>query len=263
MRLRAEVVVGGLMLASCTTMPDGARPREASPRFEPRPNIVDGAAKVGRPYAVAGVTYVPFDDRNFDEIGIASWYGQELAGARTASGEVFDPEAMTAAHRTLPLPSYVEVTALESGRTILVRINDRGPFTRDRLIDLSFGAAQKLGLTGRGSAKVRVRRVEPSEDERYALRDARLVDRRQARRRDDMGDDTDDRQIGSGGWYVQVASFSSEARADNLAASLDGIVTSVPGAFRVRLGPYLTNDHARAALESLARSGYPDAIITR
>lgn len=264
MRLPAELVAGGLMLASCATVPRVERPSEASPRFEPR--VADPPARIGRPYTVGGVSYVPFDDRDLDEVGTASWYGQELAGARTASGELFDPQAMTAAHRTLPLPSYVDVTALDTGRTVRVKVNDRGPFTRDRIIDLSLGAARALGVTGSGSANVRVRRVEPSETERQALRAPRVVVLPQAEPDASLGAPVprgSDDGSASLDWYVQVASFASEERADKLAATLDGIVTPAPGAFRVRLGPYRSNDAARTALESLARSGYPGAIITR
>jgi rare lipoprotein A len=106
---------------------------------------------------------------NYDEVGYASWYGDELGGNRTASGETFNPEAITAAHKSLPLPSFAEVTNLDSGRTILVRINDRGPFKRGRIIDISSGAARQLGVTSQGQFPVRVRRVNPPEFERRQL----------------------------------------------------------------------------------------------
>jgi rare lipoprotein A len=129
--------------------------------------VSDRPIKIGKPYVVKGVTYVPADDRDYDEVGLADWYGPE-SGGRTASGEAFRPDGITAAHTTLPMPSYVEVTALDTGRTILVRINDRGPFTTGRIIDLSRGAAKLLGL--RHSSPVRVLRVDPSEDDKERLR---------------------------------------------------------------------------------------------
>jgi rare lipoprotein A len=104
----------------------------------------------------------------YDEVGYATWYGTELGGARTASGAKFDPRAFTAAHRSLPLGSYVEVTALDSGRTVLVQINDRGPFTPGLLIDLSQAAAQAIGIKSR--APVRIRRVTPTPADQNALR---------------------------------------------------------------------------------------------
>ena len=134
------------------------------------PTGVDGRIKLGKSYRVGGDTYTPADDPVYDAVGYASWYGNELAGRRTANGEMFMPSGISAAHRTLPMPSYVEVTALSTGRTILVRINDRGPFSASRLIDLSRGAAEQLGIIGRGPSPVRIRRVEPTEEERAALR---------------------------------------------------------------------------------------------
>jgi rare lipoprotein A len=131
--------------------------------------VADTPVKLGRPYQVAGQTYVPADDRTYDAIGIASYYGPEQRG-RTANGESFDGRHGGAAHKTLPLPSYVEVTALASGKRIIVRVNDRGPFVAGRIIDLSQPAARLLGIVGAGTAKVRVRRVFPDEATRRALR---------------------------------------------------------------------------------------------
>jgi len=134
--------------------------------------VSDTPVRIGPPYTVRGVTYVPAAAPDFDEVGYASWYGTE-SGDRTARGEKFRPRAITAAHTTLPLPSYVEVTSLDTGRTILVRVNDRGPFARDRLIDLSRGAAEALGIKAIGHAAVRVRRVEPPEKDRERLREGK------------------------------------------------------------------------------------------
>ncbi len=132
--------------------------------------VGDGAVKVGAPYRVRGVTYAPAADPTYDMLGMASWYGSE-SGRRTANGERFRPAWVTAAHTTLPLPSYVEVTALDSGRRILVRVNDRGPFTgRGRILDLSKGAAEALGVARAGVVPVRVRIVSPAERDRARLR---------------------------------------------------------------------------------------------
>ncbi|HKY81337.1 MAG TPA: septal ring lytic transglycosylase RlpA family protein [Sphingobium sp.] len=131
--------------------------------------VSDTPVGIGPPYTVHGVTYVPADRRDYDEVGYASWYGNE-SGNRTARGEKFRPGAISAAHPTLPLPTYVEVTDLASGRTALVRVNDRGPFARGRIIDLSGGAAKLLGVKDRGHVAVRVRRVDPPEKDREWLR---------------------------------------------------------------------------------------------
>lgn len=93
--------------------------------------------------------------------GVASWYGEEFHGRRTSSGEPYDMYAMTAAHPTLPLPSYVEVVNLENGRRVVVRVNDRGPFHAERIIDVSYAAAHRLGMLGRGTARVRIRALQP------------------------------------------------------------------------------------------------------
>lgn len=160
MRWRAELaaLTAATLLAGCAT----TRP------------VTDGAVKIGKPYSIAGRTYVPRDDRHYDKVGFASWYGPGQ-GKYTANGERFDMDAISAAHKTLPLPSYAEVTNLKSGRTILVRINDRGPFVDDRIIDLSRGSARALGIEKQGVARVRVRRVYPTESQRAALLRGRTV----------------------------------------------------------------------------------------
>jgi rare lipoprotein A len=115
-----------------------------------------GIYKVGQPYQIAGVWYYPKEDQFYDETGIASWYGEDFHGKNTANGELYDMDTMTAAHRTLPLPVIVRVTNLENGRSVLVRVNDRGPYARGRIIDLSRRAATLLGVRERGTARVRV-----------------------------------------------------------------------------------------------------------
>lgn len=132
--------------------------------------VRDVPVKIGPPYVVRGVTYTPAADPGYDMLGYASWYGSE-SGNRTANGERFRAGWVTAAHTSLPLPSYVEVTALDTGRTIVVRVNDRGPFSgRRRVIDLSRGAAEQLGVRAQGHVPVRVRLVDPPEKDRARLR---------------------------------------------------------------------------------------------
>ncbi|MBB6424526.1 septal ring lytic transglycosylase RlpA family protein [Sphingopyxis sp. JAI128] len=156
-----------LTLAGCGSF-DGKREGGLAP-VSSAPGVVDGPVKIGDPYKVGDKTYTPADIADYDEVGYAGWYGEELAGQPTANGETFDPAGVSAAHKTLPLPSYVEVTALDTGRTILVRVNDRGPMANDRLIDLSRGAAEQLGLS-EGVSAVRVRRTSPPAAERAQLR---------------------------------------------------------------------------------------------
>ena len=112
--------------------------------------------KVGNPYQIGGHWYYPKEDYEFDETGIASWYGSKFHGRKTANGEIYDMNALTAAHRTLPMPSYVRVTNLENGRSLVVKVNDRGPFAKGRIIDISRRGSQLLGFHKQGTAKVRV-----------------------------------------------------------------------------------------------------------
>jgi rare lipoprotein A len=118
-----------------------------------------GSFKIGRPYELNGRTYVPAEDPNYRTEGIASWYGPDFHGKPTANGETFDMNGISAAHPTLPMPSYLRVTNLANGRSIIVRINDRGPYARERVTDLSVGAAKALGFYDQGLARVRIEYV--------------------------------------------------------------------------------------------------------
>jgi len=161
--------LGAALLSSCASSDENLASTPTRP-VASTSGVTDDIVKLGKPYEVAGTTYTPADVANYDDVGYASWYGQELAGRPTANGETYYPEGVSAAHKTLPLPSYVEVTRLDTGRTILVRVNDRGPFANDRLIDLSYGAAQQLGIEQQGVTAVRVRRVNPPAQVRAQLR---------------------------------------------------------------------------------------------
>ena len=116
-----------------------------------------GVYQIGKPYQVGDLTYTPREDPDYDRVGNASWYGEMFHGRRTANGEIYDMDSLSAAHPTLPLPVYARVTNLNNGRTIVVRINDRGPYARDRIIDLSRRSAELLGFRDNGTATVRVK----------------------------------------------------------------------------------------------------------
>jgi rare lipoprotein A len=118
-----------------------------------------GVYLLGKPYTVAGRTYIPEQNPNYKKVGLASWYGEDFHGRYTANGEIFDMNAISAASPTLPLPSYARVTNLENKRSLVVRVNDRGPFVGNRLIDVSVRAAKLLGFHGNGLAKVKVEYV--------------------------------------------------------------------------------------------------------
>jgi rare lipoprotein A len=176
LRLALTLLVA-LALAACSSAPSrpggyykddgpGAQPpadlgsiADAQPRREPL------SSAANQPYVVFGKRYVPFTElRPFTQRGTASWYGKRFHGQKTSSGERYDMYAMTAAHPRLPIPSYARVTNLANGRSVVVRINDRGPFHSDRIIDLSYAAAYKLGYVGAGSARVQVDSVVPGSE---------------------------------------------------------------------------------------------------
>jgi rare lipoprotein A len=143
---------------------------KTAPTAQPPQDSAQVSAPADAALDVAPPSSPPVDLATYDEVGYASYYGSELAGRQTANGEVYNPDGISAAHKTLPMPSYVEVTNLDTGRTILLRINDRGPFVAGRLIDLSEGAMLLLGGGDKGRVPVRVRRVNPTEQEKTALR---------------------------------------------------------------------------------------------
>jgi rare lipoprotein A len=171
------LVIALLAFAGCATR--GLPVPTDGPEARPPPELMQvpdalpvlepiRAGGPNKPYEVLGETYRPLSpDAAFSEQGLASWYGRRFQGRRTASGEVYDMYAMTAAHRTLPLPSFVRVTNPASGRSVIVRVNDRGPFVKGRIIDLSYTAALKLGVLG-GVATVQIERITPDEIRRGA-----------------------------------------------------------------------------------------------
>ena len=157
----------------CISLANCANANHIDPRYgvDPSARLVEPAApvpkggsvyRVGSPYVVAGRVYVPQDNPHYRVDGVASWYGSDFHGRSTANGEIFDAEAITAAHPTLPLPSYVRVTNLSNGRSLIVRVNDRGPYAGNRIIDVSKHAAYLLGFTVSGTAWVRVEYVGPA-----------------------------------------------------------------------------------------------------
>jgi rare lipoprotein A len=154
--LKTSVVVCGLTLglAACASAPT------------PSPRLSENSGRVrayNRPYEVRGRWYTPADQPGYDKVGLASWYSYESRSRTTADGEPFDARLATAAHTTLPIPSWIEVTNLDNGRSARVRLNDRGPFVAGRILDLSKGAAEELGFLQRGTARVRVRYLGPAE----------------------------------------------------------------------------------------------------
>ena len=173
------MAIGAMLLAACeidkteTASPTGGPTSliPGSPPPPPKPRTFDpGTYKVGNAYQVEGEWYYPKVDLAYEERGIASWYGPNFHGKKTANGEIFDMNLVSAAHKTLPMPTVVRVTNLENGRSLIIRINDRGPFVRGRIIDLSRHAAELLGFSNKGTAMVHVRLL--SEETRQAALEA-------------------------------------------------------------------------------------------
>lgn len=162
------------MVATCLVLANCASSNKFASRVDPKygvsssPRVVafgepvprgGGTYRIGKPYVVGGRTYVPEENENYRAEGIASWYGDDFHGRLTANGEVFDMGALTAAHPTMPMPSYARVTNLSNGKSLIVRVNDRGPYHGNRLIDVSNKAAELLDFKGNGTARVRVEYV--------------------------------------------------------------------------------------------------------
>ena len=282
------VALLGLLLAACSTRPPSLPDVPADPaRTAPH-----GTYKLGSPYQINGVWYYPEFDPNYDAVGVASWYGQQFHGRPTANGEVFDMRQISAAHPTLPIPSLVEVTNLENGRSMRLRVNDRGPFHGNRLIDLSQGAARELGFEGKGLAKVRVRFVSllpahgsppvagattrpatvvaaaaapaptpaSSTASSTAAHPTPAATRVAAAPRVQSACDSTDAH------FVQVAAFGETTNAERLAARLDRlgrveIDAAEASLSRVRLGPYPSRRDAFGKLAEVRGLGFHDALV--
>jgi rare lipoprotein A len=231
-----------------------------------------GIYKVGNPYKILGKWYYPKEDYSYSEVGMASWYGSDFHAKTTANGETYDMHSLTAAHRTLPLPSIVKVTNLENGRSLVLRVNDRGPYAKGRIIDVSKRASQLLGFHAQGTTKVR---VEVMEKESKALKEALLgnnqAEKKAASKVQNAAPVTDKNVIkqsyAKGSYFVQVGSFSKEQGAQDMAAQLtvDSNIyyVNVNGQnyYRVRVGPFTSEAEAQTALSKVRSGGNPEATI--
>lgn len=250
------------MLVSCGEVRDSA-PKNYSKKWHEIPDAVPEAvqpSKYGNPdsYEVFGKTYYVKDSSyGFSQKGIASWYGNKFHGERTSSGEDYDMYAMTAAHKTLPIPVYVEVINLDNGRKAIVRVNDRGPFHPGRIIDLSYAAATKLGVNNTGTANVSIRVVN-TQTEKNSQYSAELVE-------SPLAED--------GKLFVQVAAFSSEENALRHLGQLQGEgfsgvrlhIESIQGKplYRIRIGPLPSDQVARQVLAQLKKNNHKNLKIVK
>ncbi len=230
------------------------------PRYETRapgqggPDIASGSHyKSGtmKPYSVHGQTYYPeAPSVGWSETGLASWYGYESPNSTTATGEPFDTDVFTAAHKTLPLPCIADVTNLDTGKAIRVRVNDRGPFVDGRIIDLSRAAARELGVYNSGTARVRVTFLGPAEA-------AGIVTAYGGEREaTPSGDDFS--------YIVQIGAFSQSDNAEAAQGKIDGArIRQRNGLYIVYLGPYVGADTAETHRQDAIDAGFGDAILRR
>jgi rare lipoprotein A len=248
-----------------------------------------------RPYTVFGKTYVPMvDDQPLVQRGVSSWYGKKFHGQKTSSGEIYDMYKMTAAHPTLPIPSYARVTHMATGKQVVVRINDRGPFHAGRIVDLSYTAALKIGLLGAGSHEVRLERLLPNATERLATirRNApeaeappaavpsdvtalileNKAEIKAVKAHEGQVDSVPLAQPAVGGFYVQMGAFSRSAKAAEIRARIAGHgwsaaaldVQEAGALHRVLSGPFATRELAMEALRSVpAALGLRPIVIKR
>lgn len=226
---------------------------DAVPRYEallPRSN---------RPYVAMGESYTPMTEvQPYKARGVASWYGKRYHGNKTSSGEIYDMYGMTAAHTTLPIPSYARVTNPVNGKSVVVRINDRGPFRKERLIDLSYVAAHRLGLIGNGSGIVEVEAIDTRSPEQ-AVPQAKTPPAAAP--------------VQAAGSFVQAGAFRSKENAQQLNDRLrqQGMAQNVAvenwyndGIYRVRLGPYASRDEAERAASKIRQAlGISTLVTTR
>lgn len=217
-----------------------------------------------RPYTVLGQRYTPFTQLGpYKARGIASWYGKRYHGQKTSSGEIYDMYGMTAAHTLLPLPSYARVTNVSNGKTVVVRVNDRGPFHQDRLIDLSYAAAHRLGIVERGSAMVEVEAIIPGQAAAPAGREEIA----------EPAAVPVPVSAESGGIFVQLGAFSVAENADvflrRMRMDLGWLAESMSlhqtnGLYKVHAGPYASRDQAQRVAERVGQElGFKAFVMDR
>jgi rare lipoprotein A len=231
--------------ANLDSIPDAVPKLEALSRFS------------NRPYTVFGVDYVPATTlRPYKERGIASWYGRKFHNQKTSNGETYDMYGMTAAHPTLPLPSYARVTNVATGKSVIVRVNDRGPFHPGRVIDLSYAAAYRIGIAQKGSGQVEVESILPADaPPQVAVAPLPPLAIAEAASNAAMP-----LQPAPGGYVVQLGAFANNANAQAFISNVANQVAPLGveakvhegnGLFRVSVGPYPTRDEARRVADRL------------
>ncbi len=291
----AGVIAMGVALSGCSSSSTKLDPfaGKGSPKYSKYGPLPKGGGRrhVGKPYTVAGRKFYPTSRPKPVQVGMASWYGPKFHRRKTSNGEWFDMNYLSAAHPTMPLPSYARVTNLSNGRTVVVRVNDRGPFVGTRIIDLSKAAAERLDYRRKGKTRVKVEYLGPAplgDDRRLLARLNGISDAprgtliaaarghavdapvRVASRRASEADVTPAGYGSGSGYFVQVAAFSNP---DNARATserlrhigpvrMKRVESSMGELWRVRMGPFDSRADAERMLYRLAEAGHPDARVT-
>ena len=280
----AVLITTGLSLSGCgsSKVKFGKEYGKASPYWQGSGPVPKGGGryKVGNPYTVNGKKYYPREDPNYDKVGTASWYGPTFDRRKTANGEYFDMTRLTAAHPTLPLPSFVRVTNLNNNKSAILRVNDRGPFSKTRIIDLSKKSAEVLGFINQGTARVRVQyvgRAPLNGDDYYTYAAAKkpqaartkVASRTTPKKQQYAQQPPSEQPLLSDGFYVQAASFANRGNARRLQNRLGSVgrvrvvASDVNGQtfYRVRVGPIANNSEARIALRKVVDAGNAGAKL--
>ncbi|MCH1925219.1 septal ring lytic transglycosylase RlpA family protein [Shewanella sp. C32] len=223
--------------------PDLSNVQDAEPRYEPY------SKQGNKDYEVWGKSYqVMPDAAGYSEVGMASWYGMKFHGHLTSNGETYDMYAMSAAHKSLPLPSYVRVTNLKNNKSAIVRVNDRGPFHSSRILDVSYAAAYKLGMLDTGTTEVKVEVIMTDSPESRAVSNSKTV---------------------KVNFYIQVFASSSKQKAQQLAApleqkfSLKSRIIQRDDVYRLQLGPINNEDIASKMLDNIRQQGFNQSFMVR
>ena len=230
----------------------------------PLPSGNGGYVKTGKPYKVMGQWYYPLTSAaDYNKTGVASWYGKKFHGKKTANGERYDMHTMSAAHKTLPMPTMVRVTNLDNGRSVVVRVNDRGPFVKSRIIDLSYAAARSLGYDKKGTARVRVQALNGNTSTARNTSVIPKPSRQVSNRAASYPVATQDGSI-----YVQLGAFSARSNANQLRQELVDIFPSIrihhrsqPDLYRVRIGPFNEVSETESIIISLQKQGYHNTVV--
>ena len=261
--LLAAVLVGGCKSTGGGYYQDDGPPRGVSASdIEKIPNAVpklEPRSKTGNnPYTALGKKYYPMQTASgYREVGWASWYGKKFHGRRTSSGETYDMLAMTAAHPTLPLPTYVKVRNLKNDRSVIVKVNDRGPFLHDRIIDLSYAAAYKLGVVATGTGWVEVHTVTPASAQKVS------ADR-------DAYQPINKPLLPGAKMFVQYGAFSvrsnaldlrNRLQADGFSPFIEQGIHNGRDVYRVRVGPYSEISEADQVTKKSRKSGYETKLV--